>query len=101
MNFYFTGNGQRKNSLLTRHHFLLLRLKQESCISRRLWCHVSNFLERGKTIDCLQVHEMLWNHSTIEEKKILPYSGNLPKSLPAGAGRSSSSVVNLKKRYFI
>ena len=49
----------------------LLRLYHESCILRRLWCHFSNFLQRGKTIHCLQVHDILWNHSIIEEKKIL------------------------------
>ena len=27
---------------------------------------------RGKTIHCVQLHDILWNHSIIEEKKILP-----------------------------
>ena len=38
----------------------------------------------------------LWNHSIIEEKKILLYSWHLPKSLPAWggpSGRSSSCFV--------
>ena len=89
----------RENILLTKYHFILLRLYQESCIFRRLRCYFSNFLQKGKTIHCLQVHDILWNHRSIEEKKILLYSGHLPKlpkSLPARggpSGRSSASVV--------
>ena len=49
MNFYFFGNGQGKNSLLMKHHFILLRLYQESCISGRLWCPFFQLLQRGNT----------------------------------------------------
>ena len=69
MTFYFIGNGQRKNSLLTYHHFVLLRLKQKKCFSRRLWCHFSIFLQRGKTIHCIQVYDILWNHNIVERER--------------------------------
>lgn len=33
------------------------------------WCHFSNFLQRGKTIHCLQVHDIYLNNSITEEIK--------------------------------
>ena len=85
----------REKQFVTKRHFVLLRLKQESCISRRLWCHFTNFLQRGNTNHSLKVHYFLWDHSIIEEKKMLLYSWHLPKSPPAGCAPSVTSLSSV------
>ena len=86
----------QEKCLLTKHHLVSLRLKQEKCISKRLWCHFFNFPQWGKTIRCIQVHDILWNYRIMEEKEKLFSSKYLPKSPSEGgvsSGRSSSLVL--------
>ena len=73
MNFYFIGNGQGKNSLLTKHHFILLKLTRKVVFQGGCGVTFSNFY-RGETIYCLQMHDIFWTHRIIGEKKILLYS---------------------------
>ena len=60
-------------------------------------CHFSNVWKRGKTINYLQTHNILWNHVALwKKRKIVFLSWQLPKSLLEGGGlmgRSSPSVV--------
>ena len=61
-------------------------------------------LQRGKTILCLQVHDILWNHSIMEENKILLYRWHLTKwalsvrgSCPSVVQTVNFVIVNSKK----
>ena len=60
-----------------------------------------SLLQRVKTIYCLQVHDILWNHRIIEEKKILLYSWH---SLTVGIGEAfwllllTLESMNLRQR---
>ena len=49
MNFYFIGNGQGKNSLLTKHHFILLKLTRKVVFQGGFGVTFSNFY-RGERL---------------------------------------------------
>ena len=48
-NFYFIGNGQGKNSLLTKHHFILLKLTRKVVFQGGCGVTFSNFY-RGERL---------------------------------------------------
>ena len=49
MNFYFIGDGQGKNSLLTKHHFILLKLTRKVVFQGGCGVTFSNFY-RGERL---------------------------------------------------
>ena len=87
MNIYFIGNGQRKNSLPTNIILYCLEFNRKIVFQEGMVSLLQLGTE-GRDYSLFQVHDILWNHSIIEEKKILLYSWHLPKSLPAWGGPS-------------
>ena len=74
------------------------RVQQWNCVSTRPWCHFSNFLERGSTINCSQLHDIKCGIIALifgRKWKILFSSWHLAKSLPEGGVPLGSWTVNL------
>ena len=73
MNIYFIGNGQRKNSLPTNIILYCLEFNRKIVFQEGMVSLLQLGIE-GRDYSLFQVHDILWNHSIIEEKKILLYS---------------------------